>query len=45
MYRRSLRGQQIMDELIIGREPSPAGGEGGAMIVDGDQKSFMKEVV
>jgi putative thioredoxin len=35
-----------MDELIIGREPSSAGGDGAAaMIVDGDQKTFMKEVV
>lgn len=34
-----------MDELIIGREPSPAGGDGAAMIIDGDQKTFMKEVV
>jgi putative thioredoxin len=34
-----------MDELIIGREATPAGGDGAAMIVDGDQKTFMKEVV
>jgi putative thioredoxin len=34
-----------MDELIIGQTPSAAGGNGAAMIVDGDQKTFMKEVV
>src|SRR6516162_9221250 len=34
-----------MDELIIGQNPSTAGGNGAAMIVDGDQKTFMKEVV
>ena len=34
-----------MDELIIGQNPSAAGGDGAAMIVDGDQKTFMKEVV
>ena len=35
-----------MDELIIGQNPSAAaGGNGAAMIVDGDQKTFMKEVV
>jgi putative thioredoxin len=34
-----------MDELIIGQHPSAAGGDGTAMIVDGDQKTFMKEVV
>jgi putative thioredoxin len=33
-----------MDELIIGQNPSIAGA-GGAMIVDADQKTFMKEVV
>jgi putative thioredoxin len=33
-----------MDELIIGQNPSTAGA-GGAMIVDADQKTFMKEVV
>ena len=33
-----------MDELIIGQNPS-AVGAGGAMIVDADQKTFMKEVV
>jgi putative thioredoxin len=33
-----------MDELIIGQNPSAAGA-GGAMIVDADQKTFMKEVV
>jgi putative thioredoxin len=32
-----------MDELIIGQNPSAPGGD--AMIVDGDQKTFMKEVV
>ena len=34
-----------MDELIIGQNPSAAGGNGAAMIMDGDQKTFMKEVV
>ena len=34
-----------MDELIIGQNPSAAGGGGAAVIVDGDQKTFMKEVV
>jgi putative thioredoxin len=34
-----------MDELIIGQNPSAAGGDGAAMIMDGDQKTFMKEVV
>lgn len=34
-----------MDELIIGQNPSQAGGNGAAMIMDGDQKTFMKEVV
>jgi putative thioredoxin len=38
-------GQEIMDEVIIGQTPSAAGGDGGAMIVEGDQKTFMKEVV
>ena len=33
-----------MDELIIGQNPSAAGA-GVAMIVDADQKTFMKEVV
>ncbi|MFZ0016881.1 MAG: tetratricopeptide repeat protein [Acetobacteraceae bacterium] len=33
-----------MDELIIGQNPSAAGA-GAAMIVDADQKTFMKEVV
>src|SRR3954468_13766244 len=32
-----------MDELIIGQKSSAEGGD--AMIVDGDQKTFMKEVV
>jgi putative thioredoxin len=32
-----------MDDLIIGQNPSTPGGD--AMIVDGDQKTFMKEVV
>jgi putative thioredoxin len=32
-----------MDDLIIGQNPSAPGGD--AMIVDGDQKTFMKEVV
>jgi len=34
-----------MDELIIGQNPSQEGGNDAAMIVDGDQKTFMKEVV
>jgi putative thioredoxin len=34
-----------MDELIIGQNPSATGGNDAAMIVDGDQKTFMKEVV
>jgi len=34
-----------MDELIIGREPSAGASDGAAMIMDGDQKTFMKEVV
>jgi putative thioredoxin len=34
-----------MDELIIGQSPSAAGGDGAAVIMDGDQKNFMKEVV
>src|SRR6476469_7675922 len=34
-----------MDELIIGQNPSAAGGYGAAIIMDGDQKTFMKEVV
>jgi len=34
-----------MDELIIGQNPSAAGSNDAAMIVDGDQKTFMKEVV
>lgn len=38
-------GQETMDELIIGQTPSAAGGDGAAMIMDGDQKNFMKEVV
>ena len=33
-----------MDELIIGQNPSAAGA-GAAVIVDADQKTFMKEVV
>jgi putative thioredoxin len=33
-----------MDELIIGQSPSAAGGDGAAVIMDGDQKNFMKEV-
>ncbi len=33
-----------MDELIIGQNPSVEGGD-GAVIMDGDQKTFMKEVV
>src|SRR5579863_5633746 len=35
-----------MDDLIIGQNPSaPGGGNGAAIIMDGDQKTFMKEVV
>ena len=34
-----------MDELIIGQNPSGAGGDAAAVIMDGDQKTFMKEVV
>src|SRR6201998_1804231 len=35
-----------MDDLIIGQNPpAPGGGNGAAMIVDGDQTTFMKEVV
>src|SRR5689334_4002645 len=34
-----------MDELIIGQTPTAQGGDGAAMIMDGDQKTFMKEVV
>jgi putative thioredoxin len=34
-----------MDELIIGRNPPAAGDKGPAIVVDGDQKTFMKEVV
>jgi|SRR5579871_5513784 len=33
-----------MDDLIIGQNPSSAG-NGAAMIVDGDQKTFMQDVV
>jgi putative thioredoxin len=34
-----------MDDLIIGQNASAGGDSGGAIIVDGDQKSFMKDVV
>ena len=35
-----------MDDLIIGQTPTAAGGDNpAAMIVDGDQKTFMQEVV
>jgi putative thioredoxin len=34
-----------MDDLIIGQNPSAQGGDAGAMIVDGDQKTFMQEVI
>src|SRR6476646_8303223 len=34
-----------MDELIIGQTPTAQGGNGAPMIMDGDQKTFMKEVV
>jgi putative thioredoxin len=33
-----------MDDLIIGQNPSQ-GGDGTAVIMDGDQKTFMKEVI
>src|SRR5271166_670920 len=39
------KARRTMDELIIGQNPSAAGGNGAAMIMDGDQKTFMKEVV
>src|SRR4051812_31149602 len=35
-----------MDEVILGQNPSAPGGAAAAnMIVDGDQKTFMKEVI
>lgn len=35
-----------MDDLIIGQNPSAqGGGNGAAVIMDGDQKTFMKEVI
>jgi putative thioredoxin len=34
-----------MDDLIIGQNAPAPGGNGAAVIVDGDQKTFMKEVV
>jgi putative thioredoxin len=34
-----------MDDLIIGQNASAGGGDGAAIIVEGDQKTFMKEVV
>ncbi len=34
-----------MDELIIGQNTAAAGSDGAAMIIDGDQKTFMKDVV
>jgi putative thioredoxin len=34
-----------MDDLIIGQNPSAQGGDGAAVIMDGDQKTFMKEVI
>jgi putative thioredoxin len=35
-----------MDDLIIGQTPAAAGGDNGAaMIVDGDQKTFMQDVI
>ena len=35
-----------MDDLIIGENPSaPGGGNGTAVIVDGDQKTFMQDVI
>jgi putative thioredoxin len=34
-----------MDDLIIGQNPSAQGGDAAAVIMDGDQKTFMKEVI
>jgi len=35
-----------MDDLIIGQTPAAAGGDNGAaIIVDGDQKTFMQDVI
>src|SRR6478736_8562864 len=34
-----------MDELIIGQTPTAQGGDGAAVIVDGDQKTFMQDVI
>src|ERR1700742_3423743 len=34
-----------MDDLIIGQNSSTQGGDGAAVIMDGDQKTFMKEVI
>ena len=34
-----------MDDLIIGQNPSAPGCDGAAMIMDGDQKTFMKDVI
>src|SRR6202046_1085754 len=34
-----------MDDLIIGQNPLAQGGDGAAVIMDGDQKNFMKEVI
>jgi putative thioredoxin len=34
-----------MDDLIIGQNPSAQGGGDDAVIMDGDQKTFMKEVI
>ena len=43
--RTNSKAKETMDDLIIGQNPSAQGGDGAAMIVDGDQKTFMKEVV
>jgi len=40
-----IEGQEIMDELIIGQNPAGSDASGGATIMEGDQKTFMKEVV
>src|ERR1700743_3789359 len=40
------KARELMDDLIIGQTPAAAGGNNSAaMIVDGDQKTFMQEVV
>jgi len=40
---RSAEGQETMDDIIIGQNPAAHGD--AALIVEGDQKTFMKEVV